>query len=489
MTVRPYMAGEAGLWVQPEGPNGALYYLGCHDVGDITEPMGDITLTYCPDPASVNKWQVTGSFQSEAGAVTTTITAVMQRGRDWLERALCQGPIYITKISAGRRDQFTHWERVFALVSPRQTERGISGLLARNPKDQAETTMTFNISAEELLRLARVTSGRQSTSATRNLLDVAICSTPRCKDRWNTAIEVAQYAVAVGAAAVGVPAVGISTDDAGSTWTAFSANPFANNENISTVVCFDLDPETTRWIVGRGTTDADNPAEIAYSDDGGATWTNVNVGSVTGQYVTSLFALDLSNIWLGTDDGYIYYSDDSGLTWTAQESGTLISGAVNGIFFADADTGMAVGDGDVILYTKDGGTTWSAVTATGSSDDITCVGYNGDGIWWVGTSGGELYYSNDDGETWSARAFAGSGSGEVVAVEFVNALVGFMVHNTATPVGRVLRTVNGGYNWETVDVPTNAGFNALAVADEHTAFVVGNASGGTSFILKVIEEA
>ena len=36
------LAGEGAIWVQPDGPNTELMYLGCHELGDIEEPLGDV---------------------------------------------------------------------------------------------------------------------------------------------------------------------------------------------------------------------------------------------------------------------------------------------------------------------------------------------------------------------------------------------------------------------------------------------------------------
>ncbi len=485
--VRPYSAGEAGLWIQPDGPNGAVYYLGCHDVGDVTQPLGDRTLTYCPDETSVNKWKRTGSFQGEPGAVTTTITAVVERSLDWLERSLCGGPLYVTKMSCGRRDQWSSWERVFVLVNANQTSRSLTGLLARNPGDQAETVQSFEISADDLYCLTRVTAVRQAIAEPAALNAVAICAEARCKGACGPAVAAGQYAVVVSnAASPSDKGSAWSTRDGGS-WVENATSPFGVGENISDVVCFAVDADTTRWLVGRGSAVSGSPARVAYSDDGGATWVGVNVGSKNGQFVTSMFSLDLYHTWLGTNDGFVYFSADGGLTWNAQTSGTLGAVRINDIHFIDPDVGMAVGNGDTVLYTEDGGVSWTAASQTGSASNLLCVAENGGGeIWWVGTDGGSLYHSENGGKTWSVRSFVGSGSGRVSDVVFVNQLVGWMVHNPTGGTGTVYRTVNGGHDWEGVVTPTNTGLNAIAAAlDMHTAYAVGDVRNGTAVLVKV----
>jgi hypothetical protein len=73
-------------------------------------------------------------------------------------------------------------------------------------------------------------------------------------------------------------------------------------------------------------------------------------------------------------------------------------------------------------------------------------------------------------------------------IQFVNAVVGFMVVDTVAPVGSVYRTIDGGNDWQLLTTPTNAGLNALAVVNENLAYVVGNASGGSAVILKSVDK-
>jgi photosystem II stability/assembly factor-like uncharacterized protein len=68
---------------------------------------------------------------------------------------------------------------------------------------------------------------------------------------------------------------------------------------------------------------------------------------------------------------------------------------------------------------------------------------------------------------------------------WANDLFGFIAHNSAAPVGTILRTFDGGYTWEALDTPTNAGLNWLVAVDNDTAYAVGEVSGGTGVILKV----
>ena len=489
-----HKAGDGTIWILPNGPNTKPVLLGCHMLDDIKRPRGDQTLRYCPDISAPSKWKAVLSYKGEPGPVTTTITTYVQRVMDVLESLDCPVPLYILKRFCGRGDTFTNYDRAFALPGTDITNEGLTQLVAREPGDENASEQSFDVSAQDMFRVSGgIKVARQSIAETASLNDIAFCNTQKCEDSCGEAQAVCDDGFVVGDYPAGSPAVKSDvwyTNNGGGAW-AFDGQPFAAGEDVASAICFPVGKNTTRWLVARGTTDAGNPAEVAYSDDGGLTWTNVDVGTVDGQYVVrgnGLFALDQYHVWCVTTGGYIYFSDDGGLTWAAQEAGVLTVQNYNAIWFSDASNGMAVGDVDNVATTGDGGTTWSAGTATGSGDDLISVYVIDSKKAWVGADeaagNATLYYTTDGATTWAVRTFSGHATGDVSDVQFVNELIGWMIHNTAAPVGTMFRTINGGYDWEAWTGPTNAGLNALWACGPNLAFAVGEASGGTAVILK-----
>lgn len=475
---RSYGSNEGSIFVQPDGPNTKPIYLGCHDVGDLDEPLGDSALWQCKDPNLVGGWKTNRIVKGSPGMVTTSITTDVRKLADYMEELADNTPIYINLMPLtpnSKPDVFDSYDRAFA-ARFLATNRKRSNLAMGRGTDGAA-----NERAEQVIDLSGAppvytffdlagASLRVSTAETLSLNNIVFC------DYAASEGFIAADGGAAAANVLGIPG-----------FAAVAADPFTTvGQNIVGSVCFPIDKNTTRWLVARGTSAA-APAEVAYSDDGGTTWTSVNVGSTNTQIANdsaALFALDQFNIWYVTDDGFIYYSEDGGLTWAAQESGVITSSALNAVYFKNSLEGMVGGDGDVLARTTDGGLTWAVVTATGGGNDITSIGGVGE-LWWAADSGGQLWYSSDDGTTWDERKFSGSGAGDIAAVKFATEFFGVVAHNSATPVGSVLVTTNGGFTWKKITLPTNAGINDIWIASTRKLYVVGEAQGGTGFIAKI----
>ena len=61
----------------------------------------------------------------------------------------------------------------------------------------------------------------------------------------------------------------------------------------------------------------------------------------------------------------------------------------------------------------------------------------------------------------------------------------YRAKDSAVPVGTVLRTINGGHDWEAITTPTNVGLNHIQAGSGTLAYAVGKVQGGTGVILRV----
>jgi photosystem II stability/assembly factor-like uncharacterized protein len=485
-----FNAGQVSLWVQTGGPNTQPLWLGCHEMGDVDIPKGDKDPIYCPDPSGPNQYKVVGTITGAAGLATTQMTASFTDELDYLENLDCPITLFANFSKRGRKDVFTNFDRNLTLLNVSITNEGITGISSRAPGDETRTDATYDMSIEEVLRLFEQTITRQSISETASINAVTFCNAAECRTDENVQTAVCESGFAATNAGAGSPSavaqVLVTTD--GSSWAAAAADPFSAAEDISAITCFDLGRDSTRVLVARGTTDGAAAMEIAYSDDSGATWTAVDVGSTNGEYAPyteSLYAVDRNLIVVGGDSGNIYRSVDAGLTWTLENS-DISSSAWNAFHFADNNVGWAVGGSNEIARTLDGGDSWSAITGptAEAGNAALCVHSFDRNRAWVGYDSGTLYYTVDGGTTWSARSFTGSGVGDVRGITFLNETLGYLASDNASPLGTVLWTIDGGYTWSTLTTPTNSGLNGVWVCDEHNFFVWGEANSGTGYIAK-----
>lgn len=484
-----FQSGQGSLWVQ-SAPGEDVEYLGCHSVGDIAQPFGDITYFYCPDPARNGEFQVIGQAQGQPGAVTTSIETVLGPVQDALMALNCPVNIFVNKFrSTGRRDLFGNRDMSIVIVGARRTNRGWTNVLSRDPEDNALSLQTADFSAETVVEFYSLAITRLTTTEAGDLVSIAFCSQEQCEDEQNIPIELCEQGFAAAqVSGAGDTAGVIFTENAGGSWAVAAALPFAIDLDISRAICVDYGGGT-RHIVARGETVAATPAAIAYSDDGGATWTTVTVGSVNTQFITALWAVDAYAIWAGANDGYLYRSDDAGVTWTVINAGTLTVNPINAIHAYDRDNVWAVSNTGVVLRTTNGdsvGPIFAATTVPVASN-LNTVDVHSANRAWVGAANGSAYLTKNGGDTWTAK-FSRSGAA-TTAIRFSSEGIGGFLLSNVGGVGTVYQSINGGATWEAITTPTNTGLNDVWVCDPVTAYVVGNAQGGTGFLARVAPAA
>ncbi|MFA5322356.1 MAG: YCF48-related protein [Smithella sp.] len=491
-----YTAKEGEVFIQPggPGPTNPLYSTGqCTDLDDISAPKATSEPIICRDKNS-NFIQV-GEVESPPGKITSALTILQGMVRSAIEKMQCPYSIYVVQKKCGKKGTYSDYELMTILNNVRNESVSYQNLVKQSAGDASAINVPVSAWFPELRVVGpkHITVERIATAETQALNDIAMNREKECGENCGN-LSICEKGI-IGADSAAGPATAnvLFSDDEGYTWPAGAADPFGAGLHVTAVQRVILPGGGDRWIVSQEGTGGAAQGHTAYSDDGGATWTVVNIGgAAAGHGATKgggLFALDYNHVWIASANGYIYFSSDGGATWTAQESGVITAGDYTQIHFVNEYYGVAGAPGDVIVFTKDGGHHWSAAAATGGGGDILAVNVISESKVFIGTDDGELWFSNDFGTTWAEiTSFVGSGSGSISDIEFVNENVGWMIHNTAAPVGSLLRTVNGGFSWEKLtNLVTNAGLNALHVCDENNAFAVGEPSAGTAVIYRAYE--
>lgn len=486
----PFRSPDWRVWVQPGGPNTDMELVGCADTDDLEEGGSGIKDVIRCFRADGSGWDVLATTRNPPDPISVTITDLVETTASWLELLKEQGcpfPLYFNGRTCPPHDVFPGAARTYAIQQAEVGSLTLSGLAMR--EEDEITTRAAEITGWPPVIAYRAMAGTRRTIAEySDLTDIAFCNVKKCDDDCGPMLAPCTYGVTVSIAPAGSPAVTgdvYITEDGGNTWTATAADPFGNGEDVESVVCFPVSDTVTRILVVREPIIA-TPGQVSYSDDDGANWTDVNLPYNNWGPLwqgTGFFALDYYHIWLCGANGIVLFSENGGETWTAQYVGAVTN--LYDVYFVNDQIGMAVGLNGAVYRTFDGGETWAAATVPVATTLLRVCENKGGGIWWVGTTTGDLYYSTDFGTTWAQRAFAGDGAGDINDIQFVNQLAGFMLYElTVGPTARLYRTRNGGRDWEQIAIPTTRGMNAIWACTQNHVFAVGDVQGTTAMLIE-----
>lgn len=459
--------------MQLEGPNTLFQTMPeDYEIGEVAQPRGELT------PVHQRNYQVAGQLvisdvlQAGPGVVTFPITADLTRMENFLREQVCPlwmrarmkdcGNQYLQQDS--RRWEYLKWARPTSDTTPPLVTKATAaevrwtvqwGALARIPKVSL-TAKRVDIAEVNAINAISFVMDRYCGSACGPFKAPGTIGAAAC-DR-------------VGAVTANV----LFTVDSGANWTAGAVDPFIASMDISDVVWIG-----NRVIVSRATAGAGG-AEIAFSDDYGATWTNVVIGAIVGQTIQDLEVVNGWKLYVGMSLGDIWVSEDRGVSWTFQNTPT--AGIVNKLKFHNETLGYAVCAAGVVLTTEDGGTIWTLCAAAGAGNN-SGVATPTPWLVWVTNDAGAMYYSTNYGATWTLRANPGwPAAADLNDIQFIHEEFGWVCTMQAG-VGEVWYTLDGGRTWEELETPTNAGFNRMFIIDQNKVWMCGEVVGAvTGFI-------
>ncbi len=476
-----FISGQGDFFVQTDRGE-PFEYLTCVSLTDVPRPRGDVTAFYEPDPAQKGQFRIAGFIQGEPGAGTLTLERPLSSVYNFLLEQECEFEGMVAYSCRGQRGNPENYDVAFVLYRMRITQDALQNVVASQPGDQDRVNTNAEVSYRDVKIIYRLTVARQSLSSTAAANAIAFlpkeCQDPcgnaprgLCKEGY-LALDGEQYNSLV-----------MYTRDGGANWNETSSDPFTYGGGDAGSIITVTTSSGHRAIVARKSATAGEPAEVAITTDWGANWTNVDVGSVSGQYINKLFYY-AGYIWAACSGGYIYRSSDLGDTWEAQESGVETTEDLNDIVMYTEKVGYAVGDNNAFLYTTDG-EEWNSRTGPAAGVNLLSVAVNDLGHVFVGAANGNLYVSEDGGETWETRKEFGSGSVDRIVFEPDLRYFGFVVYNNAAGRGYVYRSKDGGATWIAPDgQPSNGGLNDVWPCDQNTFFACGEVYGGTTVVLK-----
>ncbi len=491
----PALASRSRVWIIEDraAPNHPTSYYGRARAQGLASPAGDTTPVYEPDPFRYGEFGLIEQVRGAPGLGTTTLEAIMDIATlsRWLQlkRKGCPVDIQIHLGLCKNPDDFNGgFETAFILEDSRITAWNSSEIGALNQGQDAAVNEMIPISFAEMYQLKgslRLTN-LAPTEVAREVLDVDICDRVSCGICGATSDGCQKvFAITVSAGgSPGLPADVLYSSDGGTTIGETNITTLAVNEDPSDAACIGA-----YYVVVSHASDSLHYADQSDILDGIESWTENAAGIVAAGSPLAIFSISPSRSWVVGDGGYVYFYEDITGTPVVQSSGNVTAENLNAIHGASESDLVAVGDNNAVIYTEDGGDTWTAVTGPVVGVALNTVWVFSSLRWLVGTAGGELWYTEDQGVSWTEIAFPGSGAGVVYDLDFPTDSVGFMSHSTATPAGRILRSIDGGHTW--VVQPTvgtgvaNDQYNAVVgCPDEpNIAFAGGLADNGTDGVL------
>ena len=444
---------NGALWIQPAGPNSKPEFLPCHDLEDISETNGSITLIQCINERG--EFETIGATVGAPEPTTTTLGTYIGRVADFIETVRCPFGLYVM-LSCGKKGVFENWERAMLIQVQAVTGRTRSGLVRKD--EDVPAMHTFDIEASPgVTDFFRLTSAAQALEAgfdTGLLTSTRFSDDIACWDDCGESRDVCEDGVATTTAQTDTfGKVLLSPQLSGTAeWTVTATDPFIATMDVADALIIKVGRSTTRLIVANGTTQVAANAQIAYSDDNGATWISVDVGTTVAEFFTKkgvLFAISPYEIYAVSNLGRIYKSEDKGISWTVKEDANITGAEYNAVHMLNSSVGFAVGTSGLVVKTVDGGKTWGQTGAVAGANDLFSVFALSRSRIWVGSTLGVMLFTEDGGETWATRQLAD-------ATANVNDMVWSSDYNAYVANGETAQfTINGGYTFETIEDTTN----------------------------------
>lgn len=237
----------------------------------------------------------------------------------------------------------------------------------------------------------------------------------------------------------------LHTLNGGNTWA--TVTPFPNDDQFSFSdpaynLCFVN--QSTGWIMktmGTSVNDA-HGAVVCFTKNGGLSWQKSIVTQNKGEIGYLLKFIDSTTGWVGVENvvdgsGKLFKTTDGGATWILTKAVIRKSDGVAMFDFVDKNTGWLLVVNDTparfkISKTTDGGNIWVSQYVDNISNGVDTI----------------------------------TGSG---AIRFIDANTGFAVG----PLGRILKTTNGGESWTKIDVGSipNAYLKCIYMLDANKIWI------------------
>ena len=460
------------VWLTPfsAGPGNQPSYEGLARVDTPDWALGDISPIHVPDPDRYGAFLVAGKIRGAQALPTMSLqwryTADRSSVLDRIVRNSCDHDIQIHIGECQDPQDFNGgWTKILILERAGATNWTTSQLGTLSPDERALVNEDVPFTGEILYHIYRMIYEEQAASEiVQEIVDVVICDTVTCGACGlpsNGCDRVLALTLSAGGSP-GLPAEIVFSEDGGLTYSDTNITTLAANEDPNEMACVGIN-----MVVISEDSESLHYAPLADIFAGTEVWTEVTNGFVVAFGPLAIHSESPRHTWIVGETGYIYFTSDPTASVVVQDAGVATSQNLLSVHAYDILNVVAVGESNALVNTRNGGDTWTAILGPNPGVNLNTIWMRGPDEWLVGDAGGQLWYTLDGGANWTEKVFPGSGAGVVRDVHFATRSVGYMSHDTAAPLGRVLRTINGGFSWYVApegntSVPANDRFNMLA---------------------------
>lgn len=477
------------------GPANPPVYQDLGRAGAVDWPQGDITPVYVPSSDAYDEFDVALVTRGQAELPSLDIEfRKKQTASDILQivRDRCALDVQIHSGTCENPTDFDRGWHLIQVLEQAYPESYSTGELGTFDADGNEpVTESLPVTGLNYYEIKQIRGAEQAADeVTDEIVGIVICDRRQC-GACGIESDGCQTVFAVAGATTGSPGLAaevIWTND-GSSWSNSVITSAALSEAPLGIACVGI----YVVVISGGSNDRLHYAEAADIVDGDESWSAVSTGFVGSGSPAAIYSADSQHTWIVGGGGYIYFlSDPTAGVDTVQSSGDVTAQALNAVHGLDDQYLVAVGASNAVVFTENGGDTWSSVTGPAVGVALNAVAMITQNEWMVGTAGGELYYTRNKGVTWTLKAFSGSGAGVIRDIKFATRTVGYMAHDTAAGVGRIFRTINGGYSWYALPegsgtLPTHEYTKAIAACADNpnVVYAGGLKSGSDGVIIKL----
>jgi photosystem II stability/assembly factor-like uncharacterized protein len=228
---------------------------------------------------------------------------------------------------------------------------------------------------------------------------------------------------------------------------------------------------------------------IIKSTNGGANWLIIRDGPYgTGGSFLSCFFINPDTGWISGVDNKIYLFKTTNGFLTYDSIPLKTSGMVSDIYFKNAHTGLYCDDNGAVRKSTDGGNNWFQINIPVGTIIYTFNNFSfiNNLTGWTITLYGKVFRTTDFGYNWDSISIINNSNYETYCIFFS----GFDVGWAGGSYGYLYKTTNGGYNWLRENTGTDQRFwGAMWFYNDSVGWGVGGAgkimhttTGGQSLV-------